>query len=271
MLKYQDISPNCVEILNQTNNFSGHKKDLKSAAAMFRAQGNSINRIDALNSCILPKESFPLFRNSMQNNHCSLKSYNVEDNSMRQHYYLNTSKPDKLSMNQNIKQQQLNQGKGIYPNNGCIHNIDNTSRTFINEMGRVLDFENEKILYPLREELKALIAECARLDREIANNRNQYNTLVNQIADQNRLCDGYTSYIKNYVPPPAPPAPVSQVQVPQVQSAGSGQRRNSSQNYGCSCYGAKDSADCCSCEDVISAYTSRGWGYDSSKFAQCSN
>jgi hypothetical protein len=36
-----------------------------------------------------------------------------------------------------------------------------------------------------------------------------------------------------------------------------------------SCYGAKAQNDCLTCDDVVNAYTERGWGYDTSDFAQC--
>ena len=35
------------------------------------------------------------------------------------------------------------------------------------------------------------------------------------------------------------------------------------------CYGARDAADCYTCDDVVNAYKARGWAYDATKFEQC--
>lgn len=38
-----------------------------------------------------------------------------------------------------------------------------------------------------------------------------------------------------------------------------------------SCYGAKPTNDCKTCDDVVNAYKAKGWKYDTSLFAQCKN
>ena len=37
----------------------------------------------------------------------------------------------------------------------------------------------------------------------------------------------------------------------------------------CSCYGASDANDCCTCDAVTNKYSARGWAHDKRNFAQC--
>jgi len=40
-------------------------------------------------------------------------------------------------------------------------------------------------------------------------------------------------------------------------------------NADCDCYGALPTSTCCSCEQVVQAYNTKGWAYDKTNFKQC--
>ncbi len=67
---------------------------------------------------------------------------------------------------------------------------------------------------------------------------------------------------------PQPQAPQSQPQPQAPQSQPQPQAPQSQQSGG-SCYGARSTSDCNTCDDVINAYKAQNWKYDIKNFAQC--
>jgi hypothetical protein len=98
--------------------------------------------------------------------------------------------------------------------------------------------------------------EGANID-ELINKIQQYLNIIHQSSSQSART---ARTLREKPPPPTltPPPPPPPVLPPPPPP-----------NPNASCYGARDTSDCYTCDDVVNAYVNRGWAYNRTNFIQC--
>jgi hypothetical protein len=164
-VQYDPASTSCTNLYKTLNSsLSTESKSHKKALAfMNRGQANYNNNFQELNACVYPKETL----NLMKMNNCSLtQDGNIVNTDYVPTYgipiSINSQNPDAIK---NVDQDIIN-GKSLYPSQGCGINADNNLlKKAVEDSGIVIDAENEKIL-------KALRAQIVQLNGEIDNLKN---------------------------------------------------------------------------------------------------
>jgi len=180
MLNYVDQNSTCMNLLKNNGINISDKNSLKAAASMSAAKADLLNNMFSYQGCVLPSEAFATFGTDST---CAIAN----------NYNLINTKPGVLSADTDIQTLQLQNGKAIYPLNGCLYNINSqiNPATFITDAGNVLDQENKAEIARLTQILNHLKAECGILDQNIADTTKFLSDTQTKLANQQALCRGY--------------------------------------------------------------------------------
>ena len=184
MLNYVDQNSTCMNLLKNNGINISDKNSLKAAASMSAAKADLLNHMFSYKGCVLPSEAFATFGTDST---CAIAN----------NYNLINTKPGVLSADTDIQTLQLQNGKAIYPLNGCLYNINSqiNPATFITDAGNVLDQENKAEIARLTQILNHLKAECGILDQNIADTTKFLSDTQTKLANQQALCRGYAQGI----------------------------------------------------------------------------
>jgi hypothetical protein len=167
MLRYKERDASCAAVMADLGMPVNNKTSLKAAASMSKitAVTDSGQEFD-FPGCIVPNEAQQTFK---QYGKCTYLHQNVEtDHYDKAYRFLPTGKQD------------------ISPKGCYFYNHKSYYPEMVDTMGGILDYDNQKILYNLRQELKRIQDECAALD-QLIDQENQTLQAVN-IEYQNFKC-----------------------------------------------------------------------------------
>jgi hypothetical protein len=207
-IKYDRVSTSCMDIYNNlVGNLpsSGNDaKTLKKAVAfMNRGQGKYNDVFEGVDACVYPNETLSIM--NIEGN-CLLKNSDTDD-------IVNNNFVESIGgvMEQNrvIANQNIAQGKGLYPSNGCgiSTNEPGLFKKAVADSGSVIDFENQKILNSLKDEIVKLNLEIKDISQvQIPNQRKVLDATIKKykeiLADCNYhkwLREWFNNYGKPYI------------------------------------------------------------------------
>lgn len=112
-------------------------------------------------------------------------------------YKMTATEPGQLPLDDNKKQDLLNKGKGLYPNEGCLHVVSGDSISFMKDAGSILDYSNQIELYKLNRTLSLIKADCEELDTQIRIENKNLTNITKNLTDQQNLCMQYKTDLAN--------------------------------------------------------------------------
>lgn len=202
MLNYKTGDNTCITNLMNKGIAITDKNSLKAGASMIQGLGNYQDGAQDIDSCVMPKEVLPIFRASKKLGNCVYLTKSFQDDSVQSINKLTVAKDATLSLDKNTARQQIRAGRGVYPVDGCVlgtHERQHVTK-FIEDTGKILSYENDKVIYQLQVQLQQIINECAVLDQNIVDTTSKLNALHRSVADQRAKCNSYRSGISYYVP-----------------------------------------------------------------------
>lgn len=192
-MKYEGVPSLCADVLKAKGAVSTDKYSLKALATMNPGFEMHQDSMTHGNTCVIPNEVVGALGISKYGDSCMVVTKNVSNDQNDKTHFLTVSKDAVLPLDANEHAQYLEEGKGIFPVDGCIVKADDTVKVndFTQDLGSVIDFDNAKILYRLNVELAALKAECQRLQNEIDHETGVRNSRRNTLAHWQYWCGVY--------------------------------------------------------------------------------
>ncbi len=197
MLNYSENNSICANLLRKNGVNIDDKTTLKAVASMMGAKARYQDGMKDLNGCVLPKESLSIVESTKMQNKCSLSTKNVNNNTIRSVNKLSSTIDGTLPIDKDVQKAQLNNGFSVYPNEGCYYPIDSSKDAvkFMTDVGQIIDFSNQQILYNMQQKLQSIKNECNELDNQISIESTNLRNVQRQVADQTALCSSYINDI----------------------------------------------------------------------------
>jgi hypothetical protein len=191
------IVPHGSKIIWQIDEYQGNdsKKLKKALAFMNNGQGKYNNVFEDVEACVFPKETLPVMS---FDNKCLLKNSDSKA-TINRTFIESIGGP--MVQDRTIANENIRNGKGLYPSSGCgvVTNSDELFKRAVVDSGIVIDYENQKILRILREQIKALKLEIKDLTHvKIPNQHNVLNLAIRRYEHMLRDCN-YHKWLKPWL------------------------------------------------------------------------
>ena len=176
----------CADAIQKRGITINEKPSLKALATMIPGFEMHQDRLKPGSTCIVPNDVTNTYGIFKSDNSCSMVTPN------RTHT-LPLSRQGVLPLDSNEHPRLLNEGRAVYPNNGCVVNASDVVNinNFTNDFGSLIDFQNNQTLQRLNLQLAALTVENERLQNDINYESNRRNNKQNDLMIQQNLCTRY--------------------------------------------------------------------------------